>query len=92
MYWHGGGSLLRGLDQLISMETNMPVYVCEEPLSAVALGTGRRFLENIDVLKSSFKEPPKKFTEEEHIICTLRLERWRVLVWKPDPAWGGFKL
>lgn len=46
----GGGSLLRGLDKLISMETNMPVYVCENPLLAVGLGTGR-VLENIEILK-----------------------------------------
>jgi rod shape-determining protein MreB len=46
----GGGSLLKGLDKLVSRETNMPVYVCEEPLDAVALGTGR-VLENIEVLR-----------------------------------------
>ncbi|MGI6434336.1 MAG: rod shape-determining protein [Syntrophomonadaceae bacterium] len=46
----GGGSLLRGLDKLISMETNMPVYVCENPLLAVGLGTGK-VLENIEILK-----------------------------------------
>jgi rod shape-determining protein MreB len=52
----GGGSLLRGLDRLISMETNMPVYVCENPLSAVGLGTGR-VLENIEVLKRVLVKP-----------------------------------
>ncbi len=46
----GGGSMLRGLDQLISQETFMPVYVCEEPLLAVARGTGKA-LENIEKLK-----------------------------------------
>ncbi|NLB18798.1 MAG: rod shape-determining protein [Syntrophomonadaceae bacterium] len=46
----GGGSLLRGLDQLIALETNMPVYVCEEPLFAVGKGTGK-VLENIEVLR-----------------------------------------
>ncbi len=46
----GGGSLLRGLDKLISRETNMPVYVCENPLLAVGLGTGK-VLENIEILK-----------------------------------------
>ncbi len=46
----GGGSLLKGLDKLISQETNMPVYVCENPLLAVGLGTGK-VLENIEVLK-----------------------------------------
>lgn len=46
----GGGSMLRGLDQLISQETFMPVYVCEEPLLAVARGTGQA-LENIEKLR-----------------------------------------
>lgn len=46
----GGGALLRGLDRLISMQTNMPVYVADEPLLAVARGTGR-VLENIEVMK-----------------------------------------
>ena len=48
--------MLRGLDRLISMETNMPVYVCENPLSAVGLGTGR-VLENIEVLKRVLVKP-----------------------------------
>ena len=56
----GGGALLRGLDQLISNETNMPVYVCEEPLLAVAKGTGK-VLENIDVLRRVLITPKKKF-------------------------------
>lgn len=56
----GGGSLLRGLDKLISRETNMPVYVCEEPLIAVALGTGK-VLENIEVLKRVLITPKKTF-------------------------------
>lgn len=52
----GGGALLKGLDKLISIETNMPVYVCEEPLLAVARGTGV-VLENIDVLKRVLISP-----------------------------------
>lgn len=56
----GGGSLLRGIDQLISMETNMPVYVCEEPLSAVARGTGK-VLENIDVLRRVLRNPRRHY-------------------------------
>jgi rod shape-determining protein MreB len=46
----GGGALLKGLDKLIGDNTNMPVYVCEEPLLAVAKGIGK-VLENIEVLK-----------------------------------------
>lgn len=36
----GGGALLHGLDRLLSEETGMPVHLAEDPLSAVALGTG----------------------------------------------------
>ncbi len=36
----GGGSLLRGLDQVISDETKMPVFVADNPLDSVAIGTG----------------------------------------------------
>ena len=37
----GGGALLRGMDRLISEETALPVYVAEDPLSAVVEGTGK---------------------------------------------------
>ena len=37
----GGGSLLRGLDKLISEETGLPVHVADDPLTAVAKGTGK---------------------------------------------------
>jgi len=36
----GGGSLLRGLDTMINKETGMPVYIAEDPLSCVGIGTG----------------------------------------------------
>lgn len=37
----GGGALLRGIDRLISQETGMPVWIADDPLSCVALGTGK---------------------------------------------------
>jgi len=37
----GGGALLRGLDKLLSEETGLPVHVAEDPLGAVAEGTGK---------------------------------------------------
>jgi len=37
----GGGSLLRGLDQRIREETNLPVYVVDDPLTCVVMGSGR---------------------------------------------------
>jgi len=46
----GGGALLRGIDRLISEETGLPVHVSEDPLSAVAEGTGK-LLEELDFLK-----------------------------------------
>ncbi|MFZ3076425.1 MAG: rod shape-determining protein [Psychrobacter glacincola] len=44
----GGGALLRGLDRLVSEETGMPVHIAEEPMSCVALGTGKA-LEDLDL-------------------------------------------
>ncbi len=40
IYMAGGGSLLRGLDKRIAMKTRLPVHVAEDPLRAVARGTG----------------------------------------------------
>ncbi len=37
----GGGALLQGLDELISQATEVPVFIAEDPLSAVAIGTGK---------------------------------------------------
>lgn len=37
----GGGALLKGLDERIKEETGLPVIVADEPLTAVARGTGR---------------------------------------------------
>ncbi len=49
IYLVGGGSLLRGLDRLVSEETKIPVHVDEDPLTAVVRGTGI-ILEDIDKL------------------------------------------
>lgn len=40
IYLAGGGSMLRGLDKRIGMKTKLPVHVAEDPLRAVARGTG----------------------------------------------------
>ena len=37
----GGGALLKGLDEMITHETEVPVHVADDPLSCVVLGTGR---------------------------------------------------
>ncbi len=36
----GGGGLLRGLDKLLSEQTGLPVHIADDPITAVALGTG----------------------------------------------------
>ncbi len=46
----GGSSLLKGLDLLLREETGLPIIVAEDPLSAVALGTGKA-LDELDLLK-----------------------------------------
>jgi rod shape-determining protein MreB len=46
----GGGALLRGIDRLVAEETYLPVHVADDPLSAVAIGTGR-VLEELQFLK-----------------------------------------
>lgn len=40
IYMAGGGSMLRGLDKRIHLKTRLPVHVAEDPLRAVARGTG----------------------------------------------------
>jgi rod shape-determining protein MreB len=40
IFMAGGGSLLRGLDKRISLKTKLSVHVCDDPLRAVARGTG----------------------------------------------------
>lgn len=37
----GGGALLRNMDKVISDETKMPVFVTDDPLDSVAIGTGK---------------------------------------------------
>ncbi|HYE83669.1 MAG TPA: rod shape-determining protein [Clostridia bacterium] len=48
----GGGSLLNGLDKLISKRTGIPVYVAQDAISCVAIGTGKA-LEHIDMLEDA---------------------------------------
>jgi len=55
IYLAGGGALLRGLDKRISIKTKLPVHVAEDPLRAVARGTGIA-LKNIDRFQFLMRE------------------------------------
>jgi rod shape-determining protein MreB len=46
----GGGALLKNLDQLLKEETGLPVFLAEDPLSAVVIGAGKA-LESLDILR-----------------------------------------
>ncbi|TWH45359.1 rod shape-determining protein [Sporomusa sp. KB1] len=48
----GGGSLIHGLDKLINQETGIPTYLAEDPLSCVALGTGKA-LDSLESLQDT---------------------------------------
>lgn len=63
IYLAGGGSLLRGLDILITKKTKIATKIIEDPLTAVVRGAGV-VLENLDELKEVLSdtkslEPPK---------------------------------
>ncbi len=46
----GGGSLLRGMDKLLTKDTGVPAYVAENPLACVALGT-HKAVRHLEILK-----------------------------------------
>jgi len=47
----GGGALIRGLDRMLSDGTGLPVFAADDPLSAVALGTGKVLEEMESLIK-----------------------------------------
>ena len=51
----GGGALIRGLDKYLSDLVKLPVYIAEDPLLAVAKGTGKA-LDEIDILQQTTYE------------------------------------
>ncbi len=58
----GGGGLLRGLDKLLSEQTGLPVHIADDPITAVALGTGIvlseiKYLKKVTVTTAS--KPPE---------------------------------
>ncbi len=46
----GGGALLKNLDLLLQEETKVPVTIADDPLAAVALGSGKA-LDSIEILR-----------------------------------------
>lgn len=46
----GGGSLLKNLDKRLREETQLPVFITEDPLTSVVMGAGR-LLDDLDLLK-----------------------------------------
>ena len=54
IYLAGGGALLQNFDKLLSLETNMPVIIADNPLDCVVNGTGKT-LEDLEKLKSVLK-------------------------------------
>ncbi|HVF53896.1 MAG TPA: rod shape-determining protein [Actinomycetota bacterium] len=46
----GGGSMLKGLDERLKHETGMPIHIAEDPLFAVAIGSGK-CLEEFEALR-----------------------------------------
>ncbi|NTV41397.1 MAG: rod shape-determining protein [Candidatus Moranbacteria bacterium] len=55
----GGGSLIRGLDKLIANQTEMPVRMMEDPLTAVVRGTGI-VLEDLELLRHVLVEDQRE--------------------------------
>jgi len=49
----GGGALLHGIDQLLAEELKVPVFISDNPLNCVAIGTGI-LLDNIDKIANRY--------------------------------------
>lgn len=60
----GGGALIKGLDVLLQAELQIPVHVAQEPLTAVARGTGV-ILENIDLYKEAIMSDDDSLPKEK---------------------------
>ena len=58
LYLVGGGSLLRGLDRRLALETEVPVRQAAQPLETVVLGAGR-VIESYEALQAMFMDARK---------------------------------
>ena len=55
----GGGALIKNIDKLLSIRTEMPVYIAEDPLDCVVKGTGKT-LEDLERLKTELVNARKR--------------------------------
>src|ERR687892_508137 len=55
----GGGALLKGLDERLKHETGMPIHIADNPLSSVAIGSGK-CLEGFEVLQRVLVSPSRR--------------------------------
>ena len=55
----GGGALLRGLDERLRHETNMPIHIADRPLQAVAEGSGK-CVEEFEALEKVLISEPRR--------------------------------
>ena len=55
----GGGAMLRGLDERLRQETNMPIHIAEQPLNAVAIGSGK-CVEEFEALEKVLISEPRR--------------------------------
>ena len=55
----GGGALLRGLDKRLRHETGMPIHIADNPLSSVAIGSGK-CLEEFEILQRVLVSPSRR--------------------------------
>ena len=54
----GGGALLQGLDERLKYETGMPIHIPSDPLTCVAIGSGK-CLEEFETLKKVLISPSR---------------------------------
>jgi rod shape-determining protein MreB len=55
----GGGALLKGLDERLRHETNMPIHIAERPLNAVVEGSGK-CVEEFEALEKVLISEPRR--------------------------------
>jgi actin-like ATPase involved in cell morphogenesis len=68
----GGGALLKNLDVLLREETGLPVMVCDDPISAVVLGSAAR-----RSITSSCWTTPKRKGSTSTRRCRRPRSSWR---------------